>query len=221
VTGRAFDAVLCDIDGVLRHWPAPESIERDLGLPAGCLHDAAFDAARLDPALTGAADDGEWRATMTVYLADRCGSDEVARSAVDAWSALVPTVDAEVVALLRAVRAVIPVALVSNATTRLEEDLARLGLADVADTVVNSARVGVAKPDERIYRIAAERVGATVERCLFVDDREENVVAARRLGMAGCHFRTVDDLRAALAPLIGAQDAGLSSADSVVTPRST
>jgi putative hydrolase of the HAD superfamily len=202
VSDRPYDAVLCDIDGVLRHWPSPDVIETDLGLPAGCLHEAALDSSRLDPAVTGAVDDGEWRATMTTYLTTRCGSAELARSAVDAWTALVPTVDHEVVALLGAVRAHLPVALVSNATTRLEEDLARLGLADVADTVVNSARVGVAKPDERIYRLAADRVGVPVERCLFIDDRPENVAAARAVGMTAVHFRTVDDLRAALAPLL-------------------
>ncbi|MFF3721723.1 HAD family hydrolase [Streptomyces erythrochromogenes] len=79
-------------------------------------------------------------------------------------------VDQEVVALLRAVREVAPVALVSNATTRLERDLDRQGLAGLADRVVNTARIGVAKPDPRVYRIAAERLGVAIERCLFVDD---------------------------------------------------
>ncbi|WP_326574267.1 hypothetical protein OG889_04280 [Streptomyces sp. NBC_00481] len=41
-------------------------------------------------------------------------------------------------------REVAPIALVSNAATRLEWDLARLGLADLATTVVNTARIGIA-----------------------------------------------------------------------------
>ncbi|WP_212747356.1 hypothetical protein [Streptomyces montanus] len=36
-----YDAVLCDIDGVLRHWPAADAIERAQGLPAGALAAAA------------------------------------------------------------------------------------------------------------------------------------------------------------------------------------
>jgi putative hydrolase of the HAD superfamily len=65
--------------------------------------------------------------------------------------------------------------------------------------VVSSARVGVAKPDRRIYEIAAELAGVAPERCLFVDDRLENVTAAIGLGMTGVHFRGVADLAAALA----------------------
>ncbi|MFE6097326.1 hypothetical protein ACFQ7M_35900 [Streptomyces massasporeus] len=63
-----------------------------------------------------------------------------------AWFDLCPIVDRELVAL------------VSNGTT--EQGLALQGLDAVADTVVNTARIGVAKPDPRVYRIAAEWIGA-------------------------------------------------------------
>lgn len=52
--------------------------------------------------------------------------------------------------------------------TRLEQDLARQGLDSLAHTVVNTARIGVAKSGPRVYRIAAERVGVTAERCLLL-----------------------------------------------------
>ncbi|MFF8532043.1 HAD-IA family hydrolase [Streptomyces sp. SAS_267] len=66
--------------------------------------------------------------------------------------------------------------------------------------MVNTARIGIAKPDPRVYRIAAERVGATTERCLFVDDIAANVTAARETGMTGLHYRRIDDLRTVLPP---------------------
>jgi putative hydrolase of the HAD superfamily len=59
--------------------------------------------------------------------ANSCGSKERARSAVTAWSELLPLVDLELVDLLTRVRDVASVALVSNGTTRLEQDLARQG----------------------------------------------------------------------------------------------
>ncbi|WP_330457962.1 HAD-IA family hydrolase [Streptomyces sp. NBC_00820] len=200
------DAVLCDIDGVLRHWPAADALERAHGLPAGALAAAAFAPERLHPAITGKVTDEQWRAAVAAELARRCGSRERARAAVTAWSELVPAVDDEVVALLGQARDVasVSVALVSNATTRLERDLARQGLADLADLVVNTARIGIAKPDPRVYRIAAERIGAPAERCLFVDDTAANVVAAREAGMTAVHYRRIDDLRRALAPLLAA-----------------
>ncbi|MER7128831.1 hypothetical protein [Streptosporangium saharense] len=43
--------------------------------------------------------------------------------------------------------------------------------------------------------LAAARAGAAPGRCLFVDDRRENVEAATSLGMTGVHFREAEDLR--------------------------
>ncbi|AWZ04601.1 MULTISPECIES: HAD family hydrolase [unclassified Streptomyces] len=94
------------------------------------------------------------------------GEMDRARAVVTAWSDLMPRVDQEVVALLKRARKAVTVALVSNATTRLDSDLARQGLDVLADAVVNTAHIGVAKPDPRVYLIAAEPVGAPVQRCL-------------------------------------------------------
>ena len=198
----AYGAVLCDVDGVLRHWPASDGLERAHGLPPGTFWDVAFAPGRLLPAITGEVSDEEWRAAVAGDLAKVCGSAERARAAVAAWSDLLPRVDHEVVALLARVREVVPLALVSNATSRLEWDLARQGLAELPTTVVNTSRIGVAKPDPRVYRIAAERVGVPVARCLFVDDTAANVEAARAAGMPALHFRRFADLDTALAPLL-------------------
>ncbi|GHF05384.1 hypothetical protein GCM10010359_02940 [Streptomyces morookaense] len=65
---------------------------------------------------------------------------------------------------------------------------------DLADHLVSSTRVGVAKPDREIYEIAVERAGIPADRCLFVDDRKENVETAIALGMTGVHYRTPADL---------------------------
>ncbi|MCX4537892.1 HAD-IA family hydrolase (plasmid) [Streptomyces sp. NBC_00841] len=113
--------------------------------------------------------------------------------------------DEVVVALLRRVRAHMPLVLVTNATLELENDLASLGLEDFADHVVSSARVGVAKPDRKIYEIAAERAGVAMDRCLFVDDRRENVDAAAALGMTGVHYRESEDLRESVSFLLDGQ----------------
>lgn len=69
------------------------------------------------------------------------------------------------------------------------------------DTVVVSYEVGVAKPDPRIYRICLSRLGVPPERALFVDDREDNLEAAARLGIETLHFTgddAVERLRARL-----------------------
>jgi putative hydrolase of the HAD superfamily len=144
-----YDAVLCDIDGVLRKWPSVHDLEQAHGLSAGALAAAAFAPARLLPAITGQVTDDQWRSAVVTDLAESGGSMDRAHAAVAAWSALVSAVDREVVALLAQAREAVPVVLVSNATTRLEEDLERQGLANLADIVVNTAHIGVAKPDPR------------------------------------------------------------------------
>lgn len=56
---------------------------------------------------------------------------------------------------------------------------------------------------EKIYEIAAEQAGVAMDRCLFVDDRLENINAAVRLGMTGVHYREPADLRGSLGLLLG------------------
>ncbi len=60
-------------------------------------------------------------------------------------------------------------------------------------TVVLSGLVGATKPDERLYRYLEERIGGRP--CVFVDDRAENVEAARRCGIAAFQFHREDGVR--------------------------
>ncbi|WP_019546300.1 HAD-IA family hydrolase [Streptomyces sulphureus] len=200
-----YDAVLCDLDGVIRSWDDSEiaSLEREFGVPAGETARTAFSAGHATPLLLGEVGEAEWTAGVAEALADRLPQAH-ARQLGEALHRAPQRVDDAVVALLREARTRVPLVLVTNASRRLDADLAALGLADLADHVVNSAAVGVRKPHDGIYRIAAERVPAATGRCLFVDDLWENVLAARRLGMTGVHYRSVEDLSEALLPLAGA-----------------
>ena len=62
------------------------------------------------------------------------------------------------------------------------------------DGGVVSFKVGMTKPDQRMFSCFLERFGLTAETCLFVDDTEENVLAARALGFSGFVFTGVDGL---------------------------
>ncbi|MBQ9268717.1 MAG: HAD family phosphatase [Oscillospiraceae bacterium] len=62
------------------------------------------------------------------------------------------------------------------------------------DGGVVSFRAGLTKPDPRVYRYFLEQYGLRPETCLFVDDTEENVTAARELGFHGHVFRTYEEL---------------------------
>jgi putative hydrolase of the HAD superfamily len=53
-----------------------------------------------------------------------------------------------------------------------------------------SHRLNLAKPDAAIYRMAAEGLGVLQAAILFIDDREENIAAAKNAGMQAVVYRT-------------------------------
>ncbi|MFB6440815.1 HAD family hydrolase [Streptomyces sp. NPDC056411] len=203
ISSRPFDAVLCDLDNVIRFYDTTElaSLERGAGLAEGTTERVAFAPERDLPLLLGAITKQQWVESIVAGLAGQVPETR-ARELGTALAEAPFWADDVVVGLLRQVRAHLPLVLVTNATVELEDDLASLGLADFADHVVSSARVGVAKPDRKIYEIAAKQAGVAMNRCLFVDDRLENIEAAAGLGMTGVHYREPADLRGPLGFLL-------------------
>jgi putative hydrolase of the HAD superfamily len=75
------------------------------------------------------------------------------------------------------------------------------------DVLVWSYQLGIAKPDPEIYRHTLARLGTAPDETLFIDDRQENVEAARALGIQSIEYSTVEQLRADL--IAGGYDAEL------------
>jgi putative hydrolase of the HAD superfamily len=99
------------------------------------------------------------------------------------------TLDMDVVGLAERLTARYEVGVLSNATPRLESELNDYHkLGGVFKVIVNSSRVGVAKPDERIYLLAAERMGVEPSACVHIDDLAHNVEGARQAGFYGIHY---------------------------------
>jgi putative hydrolase of the HAD superfamily len=63
---------------------------------------------------------------------------------------------------------------------------------ELFELVVDSAFVGMRKPDPEIYRLTLDRLGLPAAACLFLDDLDVNVTAARELGMTAIHFQDTD-----------------------------
>jgi 2-haloacid dehalogenase len=73
-------------------------------------------------------------------------------------------------------------------------------LSDLDDYLL-SGMVGIAKPDERIFRAFLERIDRPAEGCVFIDDSQANIDVANRLGFAGILFRSAQQLRTDLVAL--------------------
>jgi putative hydrolase of the HAD superfamily len=79
---------------------------------------------------------------------------------------------------------------------------------EIFEVLVDSAFVGMRKPDAEIYELTLDRLGLEASACLFVDDNDINCEAARALGMTAVHFHSTEQ---ALAEIERALDGGLRS----------
>ena len=68
------------------------------------------------------------------------------------------------------------------------------------DYVCFSAEVHLAKPEAAIFHACLKVVHSRPEECLFIDDRLENVEAARALGMQAEKFVSVQELAVEIQP---------------------
>ncbi|HEV3093831.1 MAG TPA: HAD family phosphatase [Solirubrobacteraceae bacterium] len=109
------------------------------------------------------------------------------------------------VAMVEAVRAAhdagIKTALVSNSwgVHRYPHDL----FGELFDGVVISGEVGTRKPAKRMYELGAQRAGAELHECVFVDDLPFNLTPAEQLGMATVHHTSAETTIPELERLLG------------------
>lgn len=141
----------------------------------------------------------EWYATTRELIAARAGV-EAGEAFVAALTAdRPPAFNPGMLELLHQLRGRYRLGLLSNAAPGLEEELEeKFRIAHLFDDIVNSATVRLAKPDPRVFRLAASRLGVPPERCFFTDDLPHNVEGARAVGMTAHEFRGVGGLVAAL-----------------------
>ncbi|NCP25303.1 MAG: HAD-IA family hydrolase [Erythrobacter sp.] len=66
---------------------------------------------------------------------------------------------------------------------------------DLFRDIVVSGKERIAKPDERIFALAARRFGHDPDKMLFIDDNAANIAAARALGWQVHHFMDASGLR--------------------------
>lgn len=195
------DAVIFDLDGVIRTWPGDvvTEIEVEARIPEGSIEAVAFRSGVLADALLGRATRRAWHADVACQLEARFGA--LGRSAADRWSRLQGSVDPAMLDLVRRIRERRPVALLSNADRALREELDAAGLSRAFDAVVISAEIGIAKPDPRTFLRAARLLGRRPSACLVVDDDPANLRAASAAGFPVHRHRSSSATRRALSGL--------------------
>ncbi|MFJ2807847.1 HAD-IA family hydrolase [Kitasatospora sp. NPDC087271] len=182
--------ILVDLDGVVRFWhrKGATAAEAELGLPPRAL--SAYTSSRhSDAAHSGALTWGQWTAGVRERMVASLGTESADR-AFALWSADRGEPNAPMVALLRRARAAgLTIALLTNNTTILDNDLAHHRLDVLFDHVLNSSTTGLTKPSPRAYEHALATMGLSASEVAFADDSDINADAARAVGLHAHHFR--------------------------------
>lgn len=89
-----------------------------------------------------------------------------------------------------------PVALLSNTNEMHYPYWSKVlgGDMNLFKELILSFQVGLMKPDKEMFLAAAERLKVKPEQCVFIDDVQEYVEAARKAGMRGIRFTSAAQL---------------------------
>jgi putative hydrolase of the HAD superfamily len=81
---------------------------------------------------------------------------------------------------------------------------AKLPVDEIFELVVDSAFVGMRKPEREIYELTLERLGGVrAEECVFVDDLDVNCAMATELGMTAVHYVSPEQAIAEIERAVG------------------
>jgi putative hydrolase of the HAD superfamily len=187
------EAVLWDFGGVILSSPfdAFAAYERELGLPENFIRQlnarnpdtnawARMERSEIDTVMFARLFEAE-----ALALGHRLDGQRV-------LGLLSGAIRPEMVEALRRVRTRYRVACITNnvkvgdgpGMARDAERAAEIaGIMNLFEHVVESSKLGLRKPDPRIYRHACDLIGVTPERCIYLDDLGINLKPARAMGM--------------------------------------
>jgi 2-haloacid dehalogenase len=192
------DTVVFDIGNVLILWDPRNLYRRLIPDPAEMerfLAEVCTDAWNLEQ------DRGRlWAEAVAERVALHPQHEVLIRAYDERWNEMVPgEVPGTPAILERLLGAGVPVFAITNfSTEKFALAQARFPFLTRFRDVVVSGEERLVKPDPAIYRVLLERNGLQAGQCLFIDDSERNVKAARALGMHAHHFQSAAALEAEL-----------------------
>lgn len=181
------DAVVFDIGNVLTCWQPEAFYDRVIGETRRRALFAAVDLHRMNDDIDAGA---LFRETIYDWADRHPDWGPEIRMWHDRWIELAsPRIEGSI-ALLRALRAKgVPVfALTNFGVNSYAAAVPLLDFLGEFDREYVSGRMGVIKPDPRIYAMVEADCGIAPERLIFTDDRADNIAAAAARGWLTHHF---------------------------------
>ena len=183
------EAVLFDFDGVIRQWDESDlgTFESEANIERGTIFATAFSKELHEPLTRGQLAWIQWRDETERRLVETHGT--FIRPIVKRFFEFEGRIDTEMVRLIKQLPTQLRLGILTNNHDRFEDYLQRVGLEKLFDVVVNTHRIGVAKPQPLAYHHAISRLDVEPENCLFVDDLEINVRGGEVAGLHCHHFQ--------------------------------
>lgn len=182
-------AVIFDLGGVIvrtEHYAPRQALANDLGLNLDALEELVFTGESGDHAQLGQITAEEHFENIRRQLGLPPARMQSFQDSFWAGDVL----DWDLVNYIRSLHPRYRTALLSNAFSTLRSLITDVWkFADAFDAMVISAEVGLMKPDERIYRLALERLEVLPGEAVFVDDIGRNIDGARRAGLNAIRFK--------------------------------
>ncbi|MEZ5166494.1 MAG: HAD-IA family hydrolase [Acidimicrobiales bacterium] len=95
----------------------------------------------------------------------------------------------------------IVVAILTNGTDTIPDEMEKLGLNSRFDAIFNSADIGSAKPDRRAFEFACTHLSRHPDEVFFTDDSASKLTGAIEIGMTARLFEGMPAFRAQLVDL--------------------
>jgi putative hydrolase of the HAD superfamily len=193
--------LMVDVDGVLVHGrpadglPLFTYLERDLGLPAPLLQQEFF-----KPYWVGIVTGQEPIEPRLTEVLGRIAPHLNAQTLLDYWFENDSRLDRQLLDDLARLKD--KGTLLYLATNQEHQRAAYLsdvlGLGALFDGMLYSAALGARKPFSDFFRLATQDVGAAPDDIGFIDDVEENIVAAKDFGWKALHWTPASRLADAI-----------------------
>lgn len=160
-------------------------------LPRPRLDATAFSQPMLTEVTTGRISRAEWVREIGRAL----GAD----AAAEEWGKQTPQPDPAVLELADVLRSRgITVAILTNGTDTISDEVKAQGIRQHVDHVFNSAIIGYIKPDQRVFQHVIDALGIDGSDIFFTDDSPSKLGGAIELGFVTHHFKGVQLLHEAL-----------------------
>src|SRR5690606_11825960 len=78
--------------------------------------------------------------------------------------------------------------LLSNQTTPRTNHLKNTCDSSLFEQIFFSNEIGMKKPNEDIFQYVLDKISCLPHECIFIDDAQENILTAKKLGIHGIQF---------------------------------